>query len=37
MTEIKKDFEVLGLRENLWHPFIKDEDYEAFLVKRKNI
>ena len=36
ITEIKKDFEVLGLRESLWHPFRKDVDYEAFMVIRKN-
>lgn len=36
ITEIKKDFEVLGLRDSLWHSFRKDVDYEAFMVIRKN-
>ncbi len=33
--EIKKDFEVYGLRKNVWEPFQKEIVYEAFLVKRK--
>jgi hypothetical protein len=35
LNDIRKDFEVLGLKENLWHPFKKEIEYEAFLVKRK--
>ncbi len=35
VTEVKKDFEVLGLLEGNWHPFKIGVDYEAFLVKRK--
>jgi hypothetical protein len=35
ITEIRKDFEILGLRDGLWHPFRKEVDYDAFLVKRK--
>lgn len=37
ITEVEKDFEVLGMRDNGWHPFKKGEDYEAFLVKRKKM
>ncbi len=33
--EISQDFNVLGYRQELWQPFIKNTDYEAFLVKRK--
>lgn len=35
ITEVEKDFEVLGLKGNGWHPFKKGEEYGAFLVKRK--
>ena len=37
ITEVEKDFEILGQKENGWHPFKKGEDYEAFLVKRKKM
>ncbi len=34
--EINIDFEVYGLKDNNWHPFIPYTiNYEAFLVKRK--
>ena len=35
ISEVEKDFEVLGMKDNGWHPFKKGEEYEAFLVKRK--
>ena len=37
LIEIKMDFEVFGLKDNLWHTFIKDDDYKAFLIKRKKL
>lgn len=36
ITEIQKDFHVYGLKEDTWHKFKKDVEYDAFLVKRKN-
>lgn len=33
MEEVKQNFEVLGLKNRGWHPFKRDEDYEAFLVR----
>jgi len=35
ITEIKKDFQVYGLKDDEWEKFEKEADYEAFLVKRK--
>jgi hypothetical protein len=35
LNEIQKDFEVLGLKDGMWHKFKKGENYEAFLVERK--
>lgn len=35
IIEIKKDFEVYGLKDNLWHHFKRGIEYKAFLVKRK--
>ena len=35
MTEIKRDFQVFGLRNDEWEKFEKEVEYEAFLVKRK--
>jgi hypothetical protein len=39
LEEVKVDFEVFGLRvdNSSWEEFISGEDYEAFIVKRKNI
>ena len=34
ISEIKKDFEVFGFKDNSWHPFRKNIEYEAFLAKR---
>lgn len=34
-VEIKRDFQVFGLKEGVWEPFVKGVAYEAFLVKRK--
>ncbi|MBL7740128.1 MAG: hypothetical protein JNK14_13000 [Chitinophagaceae bacterium] len=35
LLEIKRDFQVFGLKDEEWEPFEKDVVYEAFLVKRK--
>ena len=35
ITEIKKDFQVFGLRDDEWEKFEKEVEYEAFLIKRK--
>lgn len=35
LLEIKKDFEVYGLKEGQWHEFRKSTDYKAFLIRRK--
>lgn len=35
LLEIKKDFEVFGLKDDKWHEFRKDIEYNAFLIKRK--
>lgn len=35
LLEIKRDFQVFGLRNEEWEPFEKEIVYEAFLVKRK--
>ncbi|HVA98842.1 MAG TPA: hypothetical protein VNG53_08105 [Bacteroidia bacterium] len=35
LLEIKKDFEVFGLKDDQWHTFRKGMDYKAFLIKRK--
>ena len=35
ITEVEKDFLVYGQIHNEWEPFVKDVDYEAFVVKRK--
>lgn len=35
LLEIKKDFEVFGLKDDRWHEFRKDTEYKAFLIKRK--
>ncbi|HEY6502812.1 MAG TPA: hypothetical protein VIZ28_02445 [Chitinophagaceae bacterium] len=35
LLEIKRDFQVFGLKDEEWEPFGKDVIYEAFLVKRK--
>ena len=35
ILEIKKDFEVFGLKDGQWHEFRKHTDYKAFLIRRK--
>ncbi|MES2141196.1 MAG: hypothetical protein V4511_15925 [Bacteroidota bacterium] len=35
LLEIKKDFEVFGLKDDQWHQFRKETEYKAFLIKRK--
>ncbi len=38
IEEIKADFDVYGLtvETNVWEEFLAGEDYEAFLITRKN-
>ena len=36
LEEIEQDFDVLGYKNNVWERFVKDENYSAFLIKRKN-
>jgi len=35
LLEIKKDFDVFGLKDDKWHGFRKNVDYTAFLITRK--
>ena len=35
-SEVKKDFQIYGLRNDDWENFEKDVEYDAFLAKRKN-
>ncbi len=35
LTDIEKDFVILGLTETTWEPFRKNIPYGAFLVRRK--
>ena len=35
LVEIKKDFDVYGLKNDQWHVFRKEIEYKAFLIKRK--
>ena len=35
LVEIKRDFQVFGLKNDEWEKFEKDVEYEAFLVQRK--
>lgn len=37
IDEIKGDFEVYGLMENEWETFEKEIDYDAFLIRRKQL
>lgn len=37
LDEIKKDFEIFGELENGWNEFQKGVEYDAFLVKVKEI
>lgn len=32
---VSLDFEVYGLKDEIWEPFILRRDYEAFLIRRK--
>lgn len=36
LIEIKRDFEVFGLKDNQWHTFRKGIEYSAFLIKKNN-
>ncbi|OFX20740.1 MAG: hypothetical protein A2033_03370 [Bacteroidetes bacterium GWA2_31_9] len=36
LTDIAEDFYIFGLRDDVWEKFIVGEDYEAFMVTRKN-
>ncbi len=35
IEEIENDFEIFGLVKNIWQPFEKQIDFDAFLVRRK--
>ena len=35
LTVLKEDFHVFGLEENTWKPFEHNQNYTAFLIKRK--
>lgn len=35
LTDVKRDFEVYGLKEGAWEPFRVGVNYEGFLAKRK--
>jgi len=35
LEEIRMDFDIYGLKNENWHDFKKDVNYEAFLVKKK--
>ena len=35
LSEIEKDFDILGERNESWEKFRKDIEYESFLVRRK--
>lgn len=35
LAEISVDFNVYGLKNDVWEEFLIGEDYEAFMVKRK--
>lgn len=35
LEAIEKDFEIFGLKDNIWHKFTKSVEYGAFLVKRR--
>jgi hypothetical protein len=37
LTEIKKDFEIYGYRNQQWQEFEKGIEYDVFLVKRKKL
>ena len=34
---VQEDFEIFGLTENEWEPFVKGRNYQAFVVQRKNL
>jgi hypothetical protein len=33
--EISEEFSIYGLKNDVWEEFVKNRDYQAFLVKRK--
>ena len=35
LLEIKRDFDVYGLKDGQWHEFRKNVEYKAFLIRRK--
>ena len=37
LEAIEKAFTIFGLKNNSWHKFSKGVEYNAFLVKRKNL
>ena len=32
---VQEDFEIFGLTENEWEPFVKGKNYQAFVAQRK--
>lgn len=32
---VQEDFEIFGLTENEWEPFVKGRNYQAFVVQKK--
>jgi hypothetical protein len=36
LLDINKDFEIYGMIGNGWYPFVKNEAYEAFLIKKND-
>jgi hypothetical protein len=37
LADILQDFEIHGLKDNSWHEFEKNVDYDAFLIRRKSL
>ena len=35
LIEIRKDFNVFGLKDDQWHEFRSNTEYSAFLIRRK--
>jgi hypothetical protein len=35
MEEVENDFEIFGQEGNAWENFLKDKEYDAFLIRRK--
>ena len=37
LTEIIQDFDIYGFKDGEWRKFVKNVEYEAFLVRRKSV